>query len=204
MARSNLNSWRAWTRGASRTAKQTLNPTTPPIITTATIHSRAQRAKFLRASRLADNCRRIQELGRIKEFGRTGQMHVLCASWPGGGVCMMNGKRMIGTETGAMMSISCPLCKAANDTGSHCRRCRADLSLLFAVEAQRQAHFAQARAALAQDEPILASHEAQRADESRHGPDLARFQAVLALLRRDFGEAWFQCQRARTLSAGDP
>jgi hypothetical protein len=115
---------------------------------------------------------------------------------------MMNRERTNGRETGAMMSILCPLCKVANEVGPQCRRCRADLSLLFAVEAQREAHFAAAREALAQGEPVLASHEARRADELRHGPDLARFRAVVALLRRDFGDAWLQCRRARTFSDG--
>ncbi len=41
--------------------------------------------------------------------------------------------------------------------------CKADLSLLFNVEAQRKARLAAARAALAQGQPVLAFHEA-------HGP----------------------------------
>src|SRR5262245_28191045 len=113
---------------------------------------------------------------------------------------MMNEGRSF---SGAFMTICCPLCRAANETGPACRRCRADLSMMFAVEAQREAHFAAARAALAQGEPIRASNEAQRAEELRHGPDLARFQAVLALLRRDFSAALQQYRRAQELSGGD-
>jgi predicted ATPase len=33
------------------------------------------------------------------------------------------------------MSLACPCCKAANDVGPNCRRCKADLSLAFAFEA---------------------------------------------------------------------
>lgn len=32
----------------------------------------------------------------------------------------------------------CPVCRAENDRGPNCRRCRADLSLLFALEKQRR------------------------------------------------------------------
>ena len=35
------------------------------------------------------------------------------------------------------MPIPCPCCKASNDTGPSCRRCKADLSLLLAIEAER-------------------------------------------------------------------
>lgn len=35
------------------------------------------------------------------------------------------------------MPVPCPCCKAANDTGPACRRCKADLSLLFAAAARR-------------------------------------------------------------------
>lgn len=35
------------------------------------------------------------------------------------------------------MSVVCPCCKAVNDAGPHCRRCRADLSLLFAWSARQ-------------------------------------------------------------------
>ena len=43
------------------------------------------------------------------------------------------------------MSVPCPCCKASNDTGPACRRCKADLSLLFAVESERVSLVAAAR-----------------------------------------------------------
>lgn len=106
----------------------------------------------------------------------------------------------LGKETGNSMSLICPVCRAANEAGPNCRRCKADLSLLFNVEAQRSARLSAARIALAQGQPVLAFHEARRADELRHGADVAKFNAVLALLQKDFSEAWRQYQRARKLS----
>ena len=47
------------------------------------------------------------------------------------------------------MPIPCPCCRASNDTGPACRRCKADLALLFALEANRAEHFAAARVATA-------------------------------------------------------
>src|SRR5262249_46077673 len=41
--------------------------------------------------------------------------------------------------------VSCPCCKASNDVGPNCRRCKADLSLLFAVEARRTTAIAETR-----------------------------------------------------------
>ena len=32
----------------------------------------------------------------------------------------------------------CPVCRATNDQGPQCRRCKADLGLLFRLEAQRK------------------------------------------------------------------
>lgn len=113
---------------------------------------------------------------------------------------MMKSIDSLGKETGIFMLLTCPLCRAGNDAGPNCRRCKADLSLLFTVEAQREAKLGAARSALAQGEPIRAFHEARQADELRHGADVARFHAELALRRREFSEAWRQYRRARRLS----
>ena len=34
--------------------------------------------------------------------------------------------------------MNCPVCRATNDQGAQCRRCKADLGLLFRLEAQRK------------------------------------------------------------------
>ena len=100
------------------------------------------------------------------------------------------------------MTMTCPLCKASNDAGPACRRCRADLALLFAVEACREAELAAARSALAQGRPEVALNQALRADDLRHGADAARVAAAAALLARDFATAWKQYQRSRSLNGG--
>ncbi len=114
--------------------------------------------------------------------------------------CKMNSIDSLGKETGEFMSLTCPVCRANNEAGPNCRRCRADLSLLFAVEAQRSVRLAAACAALAQGQAVLASQQVRQAEELRHGPDAAKLGAVVALLRRDFTDAWQQFQRARKLS----
>ena len=44
-----------------------------------------------------------------------------------------------------MPSLRCPVCRADNGQGPACRRCKADLSLLLALEDHRQALLAEAR-----------------------------------------------------------
>jgi hypothetical protein len=83
----------------------------------------------------------------------------------------------------------CPVCRAENTTGPACRRCRADLSLLAAVEARREFPFTRARAALRDGDRDSAATEITRAGALRDGPDLARLRACLFILNRDFGPA---------------
>ena len=56
-----------------------------------------------------------------------------------------------------MAVMRCPVCKAENAQGPACRRCKADLSLLFALEERRAWALAEARRLLA----------AGRVDEAR-------------------------------------
>lgn len=87
------------------------------------------------------------------------------------------------------MPVPCPCCKAANDAGPACRRCKADLSLLFAVDAERAGLVAAART-LARDGRFAESDAAlDRAAQLRHGPDVLRLRAVVRLLARDFPAA---------------
>ncbi len=48
-----------------------------------------------------------------------------------------------------MATMVCPVCKAENAAGPACRRCKADLSLLFQLEEQRERTLAAARRLLA-------------------------------------------------------
>ena len=87
------------------------------------------------------------------------------------------------------MPIPCPCCKADNATGPACRRCKADLSLLFAIEADREAWLIEARW-LAANSQFGEAHEAiDRAEGLRSGRGLAKLRAGLFVLARDFRSA---------------
>jgi hypothetical protein len=88
------------------------------------------------------------------------------------------------------MPLTCPVCRAANDTGPACRRCRADLTLCFAVERQREHALAAARHAAAAGRWDDALRHAGRARELRRGPDAERLLAALALGAGRFADAW--------------
>jgi hypothetical protein len=87
------------------------------------------------------------------------------------------------------MPVPCPCCKAANDAGPACRRCKADLSLLFAVEADRAAAVEQTRRLAAESRFPEALVQLDRASQLRRGDDLSRLKAAVLLLARDFPAA---------------
>jgi hypothetical protein len=89
----------------------------------------------------------------------------------------------------------CPVCKAENDKGPQCRRCKADLAPLFALEEERGRLLAAARHALTRGEPQEAVRQAAEADWLRRGDDSRRLLAVAHLLNRDFAAAW-ECYRS--------
>jgi hypothetical protein len=84
----------------------------------------------------------------------------------------------------------CPVCKADNDQGPQCRRCKADLSLLFALEEQRQKLLAAACGQLIQGRYPQALASAQRAAALRRDEDARCLIAVSRLLGWDFAGAW--------------
>jgi hypothetical protein len=103
----------------------------------------------------------------------------------------------------------CPVCKADNVQERACRRCKADLSLLWEVEARREALLAAARRYLASldgrvvsvdEDPVarlqtrvgqrLAGDNAAAAARLRSGVDALRVTALAKLLGRDFAGAW--------------
>jgi hypothetical protein len=84
----------------------------------------------------------------------------------------------------------CPVCRAENTTGPQCRRCRADLSLLFALEEQRSALLAATQAAVARADGGEAVRLAEAARQLRDGEDVRRLLALGQLLQRDFAAAW--------------
>jgi len=84
----------------------------------------------------------------------------------------------------------CPVCKADNPQGPQCRRCKADLWLLFAIEEQRQQALSATRQCLAGGQWGPAVQHAEAADWMRSDEESQRLLAVAYLLNRDFVRAW--------------
>ena len=86
------------------------------------------------------------------------------------------------------MTLTCPCCKAAN-TADTCRRCKADLSLLAAVEVAREHHVTLARRFAAELRSADALAHLDRAAALRPGEDLDHLRATLLLLDGRFADA---------------
>jgi len=84
----------------------------------------------------------------------------------------------------------CPVCRAENNAGPQCRRCRADLSLLVALEDQRARLLAAAQAAIRRADGAEAARLAAAAQQLRDGDDVRRLRALGHLLQRKFAAAW--------------
>ncbi len=91
----------------------------------------------------------------------------------------------------------CPVCRAAVENGPLCRRCRADLGLLFALERQRARELQAAREALRQAHWAAAFEGAERVRRLRPGVDACATQALACLLQYDFAGAWRWYLQAR-------
>jgi hypothetical protein len=91
----------------------------------------------------------------------------------------------------------CPVCRADNVQPPQCRRCKADLSPLFALEAQRQQTLAEARQCLRRGQWGRAAQHAESADGMRGDDDAKRLAALARLLDRDFAAAFHAYQRWR-------
>ncbi|WP_020472591.1 hypothetical protein [Zavarzinella formosa] len=88
-----------------------------------------------------------------------------------------------------MSTLRCPVCRADNSAGPNCRRCKADLAILWTLEQQRAAHITEARAAAADSRFDEALEELNSADTLRHGTDVSRYRACVCLLAGDFASA---------------
>ncbi len=88
------------------------------------------------------------------------------------------------------MPLRCPVCRVENAQGPACRRCKADLSLLFALEQQRDGLLTEARSALATGSWAEALGPAAQADALRRDEESLRLLALAALVARDFHLAW--------------
>jgi hypothetical protein len=87
------------------------------------------------------------------------------------------------------MTIRCPVCRADNDTGPTCRRCKADLAPLAELEARRALALDRAARAAALGDGDAVLRHAHAAQQLRAGPDALRWLAQAYLLRRDFLQA---------------
>lgn len=88
----------------------------------------------------------------------------------------------------------CPVCKADNPQGPQCRRCRADLSLLFALEEQRRRTLAEAWLHLRRGEWQAAVERAETANWLHSDEESRQLAAMAHLLNKDFSAAW-KCYR---------
>jgi Flp pilus assembly protein TadD len=88
------------------------------------------------------------------------------------------------------MPLRCPVCKAENAGGPACRRCKADLSMLFALEDDRAALLARARQQVASGGAAEAVRVAARANGLHEDEESLRLLALASMLQRDHHEAW--------------
>lgn len=86
------------------------------------------------------------------------------------------------------MTLTCPCCRAAN-TADTCRRCKADLSLLAAVEAAREHHVVLSRRFAAELRSAEALAHLDHAAALRPGDDLRQLRSAVLLMGGRFADA---------------
>jgi hypothetical protein len=89
-----------------------------------------------------------------------------------------------------MGPLRCPVCRAGDNSGAQCRRCKADLSLLVRLEVERDGEMRAARYHACRAEAGACLFHARRADQMRRGADSLQWMAVGHLLGRDFAGAY--------------
>lgn len=93
------------------------------------------------------------------------------------------------------MLARCPVCRAENVPEPRCRRCKADLSPLFALEEQRSRTMAEAHRCLLRGQYRQAGQWAETADWLRGDESSRRLAALAHLLNGDFAGALRMYQR---------
>lgn len=93
-----------------------------------------------------------------------------------------------GRATRRIMTLTCPCCHASNDTAV-CRRCKADLSLLVAMENRREYHVTLAKRFAAEGRYTEALRHINQATQLRPTADMTQFRAALHLLGGEFAAA---------------
>lgn len=84
------------------------------------------------------------------------------------------------------MTLTCPVCNAGNTTPSTCRRCKADLSLLWEIESQRGKLFGRVRLCVAEQNYPEALATLDEVASLRNGADVDRLAAAIHLLAGDY------------------
>jgi hypothetical protein len=97
--------------------------------------------------------------------------------------------------------LRCPVCRAELNDSPQCRRCRADLALLAAVEQQRRGLLARAREQLREGRPSAAHSLVEQAAALQPAADGHQLAALAHLLRRNFSAAWRAYQQAKRAPA---
>ncbi|MBM4072944.1 MAG: hypothetical protein FJ271_29060 [Planctomycetes bacterium] len=87
------------------------------------------------------------------------------------------------------MTLRCPVCRADNAAPATCRRCRADLSLLWSLEGRRHQLLAGCRAAVGAGRADEILRHAQEAHALRHDEDSRMYLTLGHLLERNFLDA---------------
>jgi hypothetical protein len=92
----------------------------------------------------------------------------------------------------------CPVCKADNNDSPQCRRCRADLTLLVALEQCRARALSEAVAYLGRGDGQSAQRAAIRGDRLRRDEESERLVAMARLLTGEYPRAfaWYEGRRS--------
>ena len=83
----------------------------------------------------------------------------------------------------------CPVCRADNDAPSACRRCKADLTLVWQMHQTRAELVGRAQSALVRRQLTHADYFIRQAEAIERDAETGRLRAVLSLLRGDFSAA---------------
>jgi hypothetical protein len=92
----------------------------------------------------------------------------------------------------------CPVCKADNHETPQCRRCKADLSLLLALERRRGRLMTEAVARLARGDAATALKAVLEAGTLRSDDESHALAALARVMGHDFQAAWdwYRCRLA--------
>lgn len=94
------------------------------------------------------------------------------------------------------MPLRCPVCRAETAAGTTCRRCKADLSLVAQIEAEREFRLRQVAEHLRAGSFDDALNELDLAQELRADHDIHRLRACVFALANDFESAFTEHAKA--------